>query len=125
MKKRYRQAAAVCMTIVMTMAMAAGCGSDNKTAAAEDENDKVFRVGMECNYVPFNWTQETEDLSDGSKAVPIYGSDFYAYGYDVAVAQKLADEMGIPTTAAFHVQPENVSYNIQYLICLVKKFLLR
>ena len=95
MKKRYRQAAAVCMTIVMTMAMAAGCGSDNKTAAAEDENDKVFRVGMECNYVPFNWTQETEELSDGSKAVPIYGSDFYAYGYDVAVAQKLADEMGM------------------------------
>lgn len=25
--------------------------------------------------------------------------------------KKLADEMGIPTTAAFHVQPENVSYN--------------
>jgi glycosyltransferase involved in cell wall biosynthesis len=26
--------------------------------------------------------------------------------------KKLADEMGIPTTAAFHVQPENVSYNV-------------
>ena len=25
--------------------------------------------------------------------------------------KELADEMGIPTTAAFHVQPENVSYN--------------
>ena len=25
--------------------------------------------------------------------------------------KQLADEMGIPTTAAFHVQPENVSYN--------------
>ena len=25
--------------------------------------------------------------------------------------KKLADEMGIPTTAAFHVQPENVSFN--------------
>lgn len=25
--------------------------------------------------------------------------------------KRLADEMGIPTTAAFHVQPENVSYN--------------
>jgi glycosyltransferase involved in cell wall biosynthesis len=25
--------------------------------------------------------------------------------------KKLADEMGIPTTAAFHVQPENISYN--------------
>lgn len=26
--------------------------------------------------------------------------------------KKLADEMGIPTTAAFHVQPEHISYNI-------------
>lgn len=26
--------------------------------------------------------------------------------------KKLADEMGIPTTAAFHVQPENFSYNM-------------
>ena len=95
MKKRYRRAAAVCMTALMTMVMAAGCGSDSTSKASASENDKVFRVGMECNYVPFNWTQETEDLSDGSKAVPIYGSDFYAYGYDVAVAQKLADEMGM------------------------------
>ena len=26
--------------------------------------------------------------------------------------KELADEMGIPTTAAFHVQPENISYNV-------------
>lgn len=26
--------------------------------------------------------------------------------------KRLADEMGIPTTAAFHVQPENVSFNV-------------
>lgn len=29
----------------------------------------------------------------------------------------LADEMGIPTTAAFHVQPENVSYNAHLSWC--------
>ena len=44
---------------------------------------------------PFNWTQDSDTTPDGSKAVPIYGSDYYAYGYDVAVAQKLADEMGM------------------------------
>lgn len=27
--------------------------------------------------------------------------------------KKLADKMGIPTTAAFHVQPENITYNIK------------
>ena len=34
-------------------------------------------------------------MPDGSTAVPIYGSTDYAYGYDVMVAQKLADEMGM------------------------------
>ena len=50
---------------------------------------------MECAYAPFNWTQDTDTTLDGSKAVPIYDSNYYAYGYDVAVAQKLADEMGM------------------------------
>lgn len=31
--------------------------------------------------------------------------------------KKLADEMGIPTTAAFHVQPENVSFNVHLGWC--------
>lgn len=31
--------------------------------------------------------------------------------------KKLADEMGIPTTAAFHVQPENVSFNVHMGWC--------
>ena len=39
--------------------------------------------------------RDSDTTPDGSKAVPIYGSDYYAYGYDVAVAQKLADEMGM------------------------------
>jgi len=31
--------------------------------------------------------------------------------------KKLADEMGIPTTAAFHVQPENISFNMHLGSC--------
>lgn len=31
--------------------------------------------------------------------------------------KQLADEMGIPTTAAFHVQPENVSFNVHMGWC--------
>ncbi len=50
---------------------------------------------MECAYAPFNWTQDTDTTPDGSTAVPIYDSDYYAYGYDVAVAQMLADDMGM------------------------------
>ena len=59
------------------------------------EEKEVLRVGMECAYAPFNWTQDTDTTPDGSEAVPIYGSDYYAYGYDVAVAKMLAEEMGM------------------------------
>ena len=97
------------MVSVLAMAMMVGCsskGSDNKTTPTEgqqstdvtktDETKKeVLRVGMECAYAPFNWTQDADKTPDGSKAEKIYDSQFYAYGYDVAVAQKLADQMGM------------------------------
>ena len=87
---------------VMAVSSLAGCGSSEKSAGTEStksegssKSDNVLRVGMECAYAPFNWTQDTDTTPDGSKAVPIYDSNYYAYGYDVAVAQKLADEMGM------------------------------
>ncbi len=99
MKMKKFAARFVCLALaasVMAMPLT-GCGSsDSSSASGEDTSDKkVLRVGMECAYAPFNWTQVTEDVPDGSKAVPIYGSSDYAYGYDVMVAQKLADEMGM------------------------------
>ena len=89
----------VCMALaasVMAMPLA-GCGSsESGSASGEDTSDKkVLRVGMECAYAPFNWTQVTDEVPDGSKAVPIYGSSDYAYGYDVMVAEKLAEQMGM------------------------------
>ncbi len=50
----------------------------------------TFRVGMECNYAPFNWTQSEE--SEGSVALEGGG---YADGYDVRIAQMIADELGM------------------------------
>lgn len=67
----------------------------NDEETGSDAEGGVLRVGMECAYPPFNWTQDEATTPDGSKAVKIYGSDYYAYGYDVAVAQKLADELGM------------------------------
>ena len=57
-------------------------------AACQTEED-TFVVGMECNYAPFNWTT--------SEAVgqPIEGVDAYCDGYDVAVAELLAEELGL------------------------------
>ena len=70
----------------------AGCGSSkeaSKTDTAESGKE-VLKVGVECAYPPFNWTQTEETTTTGKKAEPIYGTSQYAYGYDVAVAQELA-----------------------------------
>ena len=58
------------------------------TASAEEE--KTLKVAMECSYAPYNWTQP----DDSNGAVPISGSSDYAYGYDVMMAQHIAEELG-------------------------------
>ena len=93
----------MCTALAGAMLLLTGCGASTSANTAETAGStagqaaesKVLRVGMECAYAPFNWTQLTEEVPDGSKAVPIYGSSDYAYGYDVMVAQKLADQMGM------------------------------
>lgn len=55
-------------------------------AFAEDQ----FRVGMECDYPPFNWTQVDED----ENTVPIEGGMGYAGGYDVEIAKRVAEGLG-------------------------------
>lgn len=69
------------------------CGNDNQTNAnnsGDQEQGKVLRVGMECGYAPYNWTQN----DDSNGAVPIVDSTNYANGYDVMMAKYLADKLG-------------------------------
>lgn len=49
-----------------------------------------LRIGMECGYAPFNWTQQ----DDSNGAVAIEGGGGYANGYDVQIAKKLAEGLG-------------------------------
>lgn len=55
----------------------------------------TLRVGMECAYKPFNWT----DMGTPSLgAVPISGEgkdNMYANGYDVQIAQYIANKLGM------------------------------
>ena len=101
MKKRLAMVLAGCMMVAAmtgsssTTSSSGTTSSDTAATEAESESGGVLRVGMECAYAPFNWTQDTDTTPDGSTAVPIYDSNYYAYGYDVAVAQMLADEMGM------------------------------
>lgn len=50
----------------------------------------TLRVGMECNYAPFNWTQ----AEPSEFTVPIDGGAGYADGYDVQIAKKIAEGLG-------------------------------
>ncbi|NLA73607.1 MAG: transporter substrate-binding domain-containing protein [Clostridiales bacterium] len=50
----------------------------------------VVKVGMECDYAPFNWTQ----AKSSDTAVAIEGGG-YADGYDVQIAKKIAKGLGV------------------------------
>lgn len=80
---------AVALTLV-SLAAFTGC-KDKKAASSKP----VLKVGMECAYAPFNWTQTSNKTPDGTPAVPIFKEKYYAYGYDVAVAKMLADHLGM------------------------------
>lgn len=55
------------------------------------ENNSVFRVGMDVNYAPFNWSQ----VDDKNGAYPVSNSaGEFANGYDVEIAKKIADSLG-------------------------------
>lgn len=101
------------IALVGSMCLAAtGCGEKEVEKVAEEvketasdakeEAEEVveevtgsngeLRVGLECNYPPFNWTQ----LDDSNGAVPIQGANGqYAGGYDVEIAKKIADGLGM------------------------------
>lgn len=68
----------------MFLLVACGNKADNTSA------NTTLRVGMECDYAPFNWTQP--DANDTSKAI---AGGAYCDGYDVVVATKIAEELGL------------------------------
>ena len=100
---------AIALAAVMCISMLAACSSSSSattTAAAAASGDAsaeasgeiagltdqgVLRVGMECAYAPFNWTQADE--TDTTYAIS--GGSGYADGYDVQIAKKIADELGL------------------------------
>lgn len=54
--------------------------------------DGVLKVGMECAYAPFNWSQE----DDSNNALPIANvNNMYCNGYDVQVAARIAAALGM------------------------------
>ncbi len=60
------------------------------TACGNEKDPNKLYVGMECGYAPFNYTQ----TDDSNGAVKISNADGYANGYDVMIAQKIAEDLG-------------------------------
>lgn len=91
------------------MMFLAGCGpaasgtADDQGSAAADAatgvtlgDGKTLRVGMEAAYAPYNWqVSEASDTTIPIENVP----GAYADGYDVQVAMRIADALGMEAVA--------------------------
>ncbi|HIY81773.1 transporter substrate-binding domain-containing protein [Hydrogenoanaerobacterium saccharovorans] len=87
-----RRLSAAALAALMTLGLTAcSGGEESSTAAKSGLEDGVLTVAMECAYAPYNWTQ----ADDSNGAVPIKDSNNYANGYDVIIAKKLAEELGV------------------------------
>lgn len=76
-----------CLSI-MGVASLASCNQVNPNLTTEG----VLVVGMECAYVPFNWTETVKTDTN----VEISGQKgTYAEGYDVQIARIIADELDL------------------------------
>ena len=63
----------------------------NPNVVPSEPSGLVFKVGMECAYDPYNWTQN----DDSNGAVPIANvPGKYANGYDVQIARQVAYAIG-------------------------------
>ena len=97
MKKLTRMIPVIAAVLAATMVFTS-CGKkeeapQNAQAATGEENGAAkgeLKVGLECGYPPFNWTQITDD----NGGVPISGNKEFAGGYDVEIAKKLAEGLG-------------------------------
>ena len=103
-------AGALAASMVFGLTACGGSGASSSAAASEPADstsvstaasasaagesgleDGVLTVAMECAYAPYNWTQP----DDSNDAVPIKDANDYANGYDVMMAKKIADALGV------------------------------
>ena len=96
---KLRKMVSILMVAAMTLSMAAcgssestdtGAGAENGTTEAGGSSDNVLRVAMSADYAPFDWLQDTDE----NGAVQTTNGS-YMNGYDVLMAQRIADELGM------------------------------
>ena len=103
MKKKIL-ALTLALALALGLAACSGGGSndDNSTdspapsetgssASFPGIEDGVLTLAMECASAPYNWAQS----DDSNGAVPIKDSNEYANGYDVMMAKKICEKLGV------------------------------
>lgn len=85
---RYKKSLILFLTLILGF-----LGSFNvlQNSNVNANSDDVFRVSMEVDYAPFNWSQK----NDANGAVEVENSSGeYANGYDVQIAKRVAEGLG-------------------------------
>ena len=75
--------------VAMLMIAIVTLGAVALTACNTKDSDTIV-VGLECGYIPFNFTQTTH----ANGAIKIDNAEGYANGYDIQIAKKIADSLG-------------------------------
>ncbi|MBR3001091.1 MAG: transporter substrate-binding domain-containing protein [Oscillospiraceae bacterium] len=88
MKKLF--ACLLLLAMVFSLAACSGKTEETDSDMAAIKASGVLRIGMECDYAPFNWmvtepTETSEKIQGGG----------YADGYDVYFSRKIAEELGV------------------------------
>ena len=70
------------ISLILVLTVVVGCvfalSACNKN---DDEHKEKLVVGLECAYIPFNFTQ----MTDANGAVKISNAEGYANGYDILI----------------------------------------
>lgn len=79
-----------CLTLTACSSNEPANNTEGDNADVENSGESnVLRVGMECNYAPYNWAQ----MEEGENTVKF--ANGYAGGYDVQIAKRVADTLGM------------------------------
>lgn len=77
--------------IITIVAVIMAVGMCFAFTACNNKDEGTLTVGMECGYAPFNYTQTNAD--NGAVSIS-NATGYYANGYDVMIAKKIAESLG-------------------------------
>ncbi|MFA9464962.1 MAG: transporter substrate-binding domain-containing protein [Velocimicrobium sp.] len=89
MKKLISMMLVVCLVFSLTACGSKTVAKEETTTNSSKSEKPILRVGMEGDYAPFDWLQ-----SDDSNGAVLTDNGTYMNGYDIMIAQKIADELG-------------------------------